>query len=157
MASSFLCTTRTLAAIVCFVPITFALAHAECPVDTIVVKGRVEHAPTNAKIHVQLVYAKKRGGDSAEATLQEDGRFNIPIDFLTQSHKPLVDGMFEKCDRKPETVIITLMGDDSSQTYNRILLDFGKDFEKSDPSLYALRSEIVMKNGSKCHRERPRE
>ncbi|MGB8115501.1 MAG: hypothetical protein WCF22_17090 [Candidatus Sulfotelmatobacter sp.] len=143
--ASCLSATRILAAIICVIPVPFALAHAECAVDTIVIKGRVGHAPANAKIHVQLLYAKKRGGDSAEATLQQHGKFDIPIEFLTQSRSLSVNGLFEKCDRKPEAVIITLIGGDSSQEYDRISLDFRKDFAKSDPSSYIPRSEIALK------------
>jgi hypothetical protein len=53
----------------------------------------------------------------------------------------------EKCDRKPETVVITLVGGDPSQEYDRVSLALRKDFKMADPTAYTLRSEIVL-NGS---------
>lgn len=120
------------------------LAIAECPVNQVIVKGRVEHPPRSAKVHVQLVYPKKRGGDSAEATLEEDGKFNVPIEFLTQSHRPQVNGLFEKCGRKPETVTLTLIGNDPSQELDRVSIDFAQGFKMDDPSRYTLRSDVVL-------------
>jgi hypothetical protein len=146
--ASFRCTTRALAAIFLLITILWAAARAECPVDTVVVRGRIEHAPANAKISVQLVYAKNQGGDSAEATLPEDGQFNIPVEFLTQSRRPLINELFEKCERKPRSVIVTLMSGDPPREYDRVALDFAKDFRISDPSSYTLRSEVVL-NGAR--------
>jgi hypothetical protein len=128
-----------------FILIACGLVNAECPVKQVIVKGRVEHSPDGARVHVQLVYPKNRGGDSAEATLQEDGNFNIPIEFLTQSRKPSVNGLFEKCERKPETVVITLIGSNQSQELDRVSIDFIEGFKMDDPSRYSLRSEIVLK------------
>ena len=48
----------------------------------------------------------------------------------------------EKCDRKPKTVVITLVAGD--QEYDRISLDFANDFKMADPSAYVLRSEVVL-------------
>ena len=133
---------RTLAWAMCISLIACALAHGECPVKTVTVKGRVEHSPDNAKIHVQLVYPKKQGGDSAEATIV-NGTFSIPVQFLTQSRRPSINGLFEKCDRKPTAIVVTLV-DSSSQEYDRVSLDLAKDFRTSDPTEYVIRSEIVL-------------
>jgi hypothetical protein len=120
------------------------LIHAQCPIDTVIVKGRVEHAPSDPKVRVQLIYPKKKAGDSGESTV-ENGRFSVPIEFLTQSRRPLLVGnLGEKCDRRPETVVVTLVGGDPSQEYDRASLDLANDFKKADPSAYTLRSEIVM-------------
>jgi hypothetical protein len=120
-------------------------AHAWCPVDVVVVKGRVDHAPRNAKVHVQLVYPATLGGDSGEATFA-DGNFTIPVEFMTQTRKASLVGTFrEKCDRRPETVIVTLVGGDPPQEYDRVSLDLPGDFKKTDSSTYALKSEIVLK------------
>ncbi len=109
-------------------------------------KGRVEHAPPKAKVRVELVYAKEQVGDSGEATLENE-TFSIPIEFLTQSRRPVLMGSLrEKCDRKPKTVVITLVEDD--QELDRVSLDFAKDFRMADPTAYALRSEAVL-NGSR--------
>jgi hypothetical protein len=122
------------------------LARAECRVDTVIVKGRVENAPPKAKVRVELVYAKEQVGDSGEATL-ENATFSIPIEFLTLSRRPVLMGnLREKCDRKPKTVVVTLVEGD--QKLDSVSLDFAKDFWMADPTAYTLRSEVVL-NGSR--------
>jgi hypothetical protein len=44
-----------------------AFLRAECPIDTIIVNGRVEHAPRNGIVKVQLVYPKGRIGESGDS------------------------------------------------------------------------------------------
>jgi hypothetical protein len=135
---------KILAGILSLGLITCQLARGVCPVNVVVVKGQVKHAPPNAKVRVELVYPKKQGADSAEMTLGSE-RFSIPVEFLTQSRRPLLVGSLgEKCDRKPETVVVTLVGSDPSQEYDRVSLDLKKDFKLADPSAYTLRSEIVL-------------
>jgi hypothetical protein len=135
---------KTFAGVLFFVLITGATGHAACPINTIIVKGRVEHAPGNAKVRVQLLYPNKLTGDSGETTVEE-GRFTIPIEFLTQSRRPvLVGSLREKCDRKPEIVAVTLLGGEPPQEYDRVSLDLAKDFKKADPTAYTLQSEIVL-------------
>jgi hypothetical protein len=135
---------KILAGSLCLGLITCTLAHAVCPVNVVIVKGRVENAPRNARVRVQLVYPKKHGGDSGETTV-ENGKFSVPIEFLTQSRRPsLVGSLGEKCDRKPEIVVVTLVGSDPSQEYDRVSLDLHRDFTMSDPAAYSLRSEIVL-------------
>jgi hypothetical protein len=135
---------KNFARILFFGLITCALGHAVCPVNVVVVKGQVHHAPPNAKVRVELFYPKKQGADSAEMTLDNE-RFSIPVGFLTQSRRPLLVGSLgEKCDRKPETVVVTLVGSDPSQEYDRVSLDLKKDFKMADPTAYTLRSEIVL-------------
>jgi hypothetical protein len=119
-------------------------AFSKCSVDVVIVNGRVEHAPRKSIVRVQLVYPKQKQkmGESGEVTV-EGGSFRIQIPFLTQSRAPVLNGTFlEKCDRKPKTVIVTLMEGD--QEYDRVSLDLAKDFEMADPSAYALRSEILL-------------
>ena len=135
------CTGKTLARILFASLIACTFAHAGCPVDTVIVRGRVNHAPRNAKVRVQLVFAKEQLGDSGETTI-ENNTFSVPIEFLTQSHKPVLIGMGEKCDRKPKTVVITLVEGD--QEYDRVSLDFAKDFQIADPTAYTLRSKLVL-------------
>jgi hypothetical protein len=72
----------------------------------------------------------------------EGGTFRIQIPFLTQSRAPGLLGIREKCDRKPETVVVTLK--EADQEYDRVSLDLAKDFKMADPSAYALRSEILL-------------
>lgn len=122
-----------------------SIALAECPIDTVIIKGRVEHAPGNAKVRVQLVYSKEVPGESGEASI-ENGTFTIPIEFLTQSKRPLLRNLPQKCDRKPRTVNVTLI--DADQVYDLVSLDFAKDFKIADPSAYTLRSELVL-NGKR--------
>jgi hypothetical protein len=82
-------------------------AHAQCPVLTIIVKGRVDTPAPNSRVRVQLSYPKQQSGESAEATLKDES-FRLPIEFLSQSSKPLLTNLKPKCDRKPSTVIVTL-------------------------------------------------
>jgi hypothetical protein len=120
-----------------------AFSHAWCPVDVVIVNGRVENAPRNGIVRVQLVYPKQKQkmGESGDVTVA-GGSFRIQIPFLTQSRAPGLLGVREKCDRKPETVVVTLM--EADQEYDRVSLDLAKDFKMADPSAYALRSEILL-------------
>src|SRR6266849_1925783 len=119
--------------------------HAECPIDTIIVNGRVELAPRNGIVKVQLVYPKGRIGESGDVTF-EDGSFRIPILFFTQSraHAHFLNGSIppDKCTRKPKTIVVSLIAND--QEYDRISLDMDKDFKKIELSAYVLRSEILL-------------
>ena len=126
-----------------------AVLLAECPIDRIVVNGQVEHAPPNATVKVQLIYPKDRIGESGDVTVQ-DGRFQIPVLFITQSRSPFLNGSIpsQKCNRKPKSVTVALIAND--QEYDRVSLDMEKDFKKigaSDAwrsSDYALRSEVLL-------------
>jgi hypothetical protein len=82
-------------------------------------------------------------GESGEVTI-ENGRFSIPIEFLTQSRRPVVNGILEKCNRRPKTVIVTLVESDGDREYDRVSLDFAKDFKMVDSSAYALQSDLVL-------------
>jgi hypothetical protein len=123
-----------------------AFSHARCSVDVVIVNGRVEHAPRKGIVRVQLIYPKQKQelGESGDVTI-EGGSFRIQIPFLTQSRAPGLLGVREKCDRKPETVVVTLMETDQEHDeYDRVSLDLAKDFKMADPSAYALRSEILL-------------
>jgi hypothetical protein len=124
-----------------------AFSHARCSVDVVIVNGRVEHAPRKGIVRVQLVYPKQKQemGESGDVTI-EGGSFRIQIPFLTQSRSPGLLGVREKCDRKPETVVVTLVEADQERDheYDHVSLDLAKDFKMADPSAYALRSEIVL-------------
>jgi hypothetical protein len=50
---------KTLSSILSVVLITSTFAHALCSVDDVIVRGRVDHAPRNAKVRVQLVYSRE--------------------------------------------------------------------------------------------------
>jgi len=125
-----------------------AFSHARCSVDVVIVNGRVEHAPRRGVVRVQLVYPKQKQemGESGDVTI-EGGSFRIQIPFLTQSRAPGLLGVREKCDRKPETVVVTLVEADQERDheYDRVSLDLAKDFKMADPSAYALRSEILLR------------
>ena len=59
-----------------------------------------------------------------------------------QSRRPVLTNLPEKCDRKPETVVVTLV--EADQEYDHVSLDLARDFKLADPSAYAPRSEIVL-------------
>jgi hypothetical protein len=121
-----------------------SLAGAECPIKTILIKGRAEHAPAGATVRLELVYTKKLGGDSGETTL-DGSKFSIPIQFLTQSHRPGLNGLFEKCERKPTSIRVLLVRGDPPEEYDRVVLDLARDFTMVDSHTYELRSEVVLK------------
>ena len=127
---------------ICVIPFC-TFVHAECSIDTIIVNGRVEHAPRNGIVKVQLVYPKGRIGESGDVTV-EDGSFRIPILFFTQSRAPSLNWSIppEKCTRKPKTIVVSLIAND--QEYDRVSLDMTNDFKKIELSAYALRSEILL-------------
>jgi hypothetical protein len=119
-------------------------SYAACPTAFVIVKGHVENAPHNSIVRVQLVYLRQQTQqveDSSDMTL-ESGTFTIKVPFYTQSRGPVVNGQFEKCNRKPKTVIVSLLQDDHE--YDRVSSDFARDFTMPYPGAYALRSEIVL-------------
>jgi len=118
---------------------------ALCSIDSIMVNGRVENAPPKATVKVQLIYPKGKIGESGDVTV-EDGSFRIRIPFLTQSRAPFVNGSipFEKCNRKPNSIVVSLTDKDNDQEYGRVSLDLATDFRKVGSEDYALRSEILL-------------
>jgi hypothetical protein len=124
-------------------PMTIAFVHAQCPVNTVMVRGRVDNPPANAKVQVHLLYSKQQPGESAEATLEGDS-FRIPVEFLTQSSKPLLANLHAKCDRKPKTVVVTLLSGDQQSA--QVSLDLLKDFDHLDASAYTTRQEIILQH-----------
>jgi hypothetical protein len=121
------------------------IAHSQCPIHTVIVKGRiVENANAHSKVRVQLVYPKKRPGESGEVTV-EGGAFQLPIEFVTMQSSILTN-LPKRCGRKPKTVVITLLEND--QESDQVFLDFAKNFKMADASAYTLRSEVVL-NGSR--------
>lgn len=136
-------------------------AHAQCPVNSIVVKGHVEHLPRNASVRVELVYppdpraSRRRGGDfdqngprgeAAEAIL-DGNKFTIPVEFVTNNRRTLMS-FGSRCDRKPESVVITLKENDrvneKGEERDRVTLDFPHDFKSDEASRYTLRTELVL-------------
>lgn len=119
------------------------IVRAQCPVDTVIIKGRVvANANTHSKVRVQLVYPKEKPGESGEATV-EDGAFRIPIEFVT-SQSSIFTNLPTRCGRKPKTVVLTLLEND--QESDQVFLDFAKNFKMADASAYTLRSEVVLKS-----------
>ena len=117
------------------------MAGAQCPVETVIVKGRVvENANAHSKVRVQLVYPKEKPGESGEVTV-EGGAFQIPIEFVTMQSS-IFSNLPKKCGRKPKTVVITLLEND--QESDQVFLDFAKNFRMADASAYTLRSEVVL-------------
>ena len=132
--------TKSLIPILSFLALC-GIAQSQCPVNTVLLKGRVENANANEKVRVQLIYPKKRPGESGEVTV-ENGTFQIPIEFVTMKSS-IFSNLPKRCGRKPQSVVITLLSND--QETDRAFLDFEKDFKFADPSAYTLRSELVLK------------
>jgi hypothetical protein len=118
-----------------------AFARAQCPVNTVIVKGHVENASAHSKVRVRLVYPKEKPGESGEVTV-EDGIFQIPVEFVTMQSS-IFSNLPKRCGRKPKTIVITLLEND--QESDKVELGFPRDFTMADPSAYILRSELVLK------------
>jgi len=133
--------TNSLIRILCTSLALCVIARAQCPVDTVIIKGRVVETPNaHSKVRVQLVYPKEKPGESGEVTV-EDGAFQIPIEFVTMQSSILTN-LPKRCGRKPKTVAITLLEND--QESDQVFLDFAKNFKMADASAYTLRSEVVL-------------
>jgi hypothetical protein len=114
------------------------------PGSVVVVNGRVLHAPPNAKVRVQLVFAHKRKGESEEGRV-EDSEFKVPVSFFTLSRAGWIGEWPERCRRKPRSVAVTLAGGDPSQEYDRLTLNLLSDFNETKSLDYMPKSEIVLK------------
>lgn len=121
--------------------LSLAAANAQCPVDSVMIKGRVENAPANARVRVQLIFDQGRPGVSADTTV-ENGSFRVPIEFLTQSSRPLLANLKPKCERKPKNVTIKLLAGDEER--DRVTLNFPHDFKMIDLTAYTPQSEVVL-------------
>ena len=147
--------------VACFCLITCSLLCGQCPVNSIVIKGRVERPPRNASVRVVLLYppdrhakglpgtdmqSNQRPGESAEAILDGD-LFTIPIEFLTNDGRTEMSYL-SKCNRKPQTVVVTLKKNDNSagndDELDRLSLDFPREFKSDDSRHYVLRSDLVL-------------
>jgi len=127
-----------------FVVLSAALSSAACPTGSVVVKGRVENPPAQAVVRVELIYSQRQVEDSADTTL-DNPSFTIKVPFYTQSRGPGFNGLFEKCNRKPKTVIVKLLQGDEEHASKT--LDLAKDFDSPFPNAYTLRSPLIL-NGS---------
>ena len=143
------CSLAPLLALTCTVGLaTDTFGSSWCAAEVVIVKGRVENPPRNASVRVRLFYAKKQQeqlGESGEVTV-ENGRFTIQIPFLTQSREAVIfASLRDKCNRKPKTVVVTLLEGDQNEERDRVSLDMAKDFTKADASAYIPRSEVVLR------------
>ena len=117
---------------------------AQCGILNVMVKGQVQRPPRGGVVRVQLVYlkhSKEQNGESGEVTLDGES-FRIQIPFLTQSSSAVLGFGKSKCDLKPKTVVVTLLAGDHE--YDRVSLDWAKDFEMTDPTAYALRAPLSL-------------
>jgi hypothetical protein len=137
------------------------LLHAQCPVNSVVIKGRVEQPPRNGSVRVVLLYPPdphkkypagtgmedhERPGESAEAILDGDA-FTIPVEFLTNDSRTTMT-FTAKCTRQPQTVVVTLKRgnptDNNDEEVDRVSLDFPREFKSDDSHHYMLRSDLVL-------------
>lgn len=151
---------RNLAYVSCICLMLCSLLQAQCPVNSVVIKGRVEHAPRNASVRVLLLYPpdrhgknppgtdmqnNERPGESAEAILDGD-TFTIPVEFLTNDNRTEMT-FKSKCNRQPQTIVVTLKrsdSPDSDQDLDRVSFDFPREFKSDDSRHYTLRSDLVL-------------
>ncbi len=125
------------------------MLNAKCPVDVVVVRGRVEYAPSNARVRVQLTYHHRRAGESRETKL-EGSEFTVPVNFLTQSRGGILLGEWlESCNRRPEAVVVSLTGSNPPQEVDRLTLNLLSDFNEAGPGSYTVKSEIVLRDRTK--------
>jgi hypothetical protein len=146
-----------IAALVASTAIT-TFAYSWCGTETVILKGRVEPPSRNASVRVQLLYRQKQKqeqlgkqqqeqlGESGEVTV-ENGRFTIQIPFLTRDSEHVIfASLRDKCDRKPKSVVVTLLEGDQNEERDRISLDMAKDFTKADATAYTPRLDIVLRS-----------
>ena len=134
--------TKTLIRILGASLVLCVVARAQCPVNTVIVKGRiVENSNAHSKVRVQLVYPKEKPGESGEVTVENE-TFQIPVEFVT-IQSSIFSNLPKRCGRKPKTVVVTLVEDD--QELDQVFLDFARQFKMTDPTAYSLRSELVLK------------
>jgi hypothetical protein len=150
---------RAFAAPCLFAAIALSAAHAQCPVNSIVIKGHVEHLPRHATVKVELFYLpdphapRKRNqpddsilrGESAEAIL-DGAAFSVPVEFVSNNRRPMMS-FGSRCDRKPESVVVTLLtsahAGDAAQELDRVSLDFPHDFKSDDQQHFTL-TDLVL-------------
>ena len=118
-----------------------SIVQAQCPVDALMINGRVENAVADSKVRAQLVYSKNKAGESGEVSVQA-GKFQIPIEFVT-TQRSLFSNLPKRCGRKPTTVVVTLL--ENSQPSQEISLNFATAFKMTDASAYGLRSGLVLR------------
>lgn len=128
--------------------VSAAALFAVCPSGVVIVKGHLENPPRNPVVRVQLVYSGDQIEDSSDMVL-EGTTFTIKVPFSTQSRRPLANGQFERCNRKPKTVTVTLLEGDYE--YAHLSLDLAKDFTAPYPDAYTSRSEIVLHGPPDSH------
>jgi len=152
---------KTIVCLSCISLIICLLANGQCSVNSMVIKGRVEHAPRNASVRVLLLYPpdphgkhppgtdmeeNDRPGESAEAVLDGDA-FTIPVEFLTNDRRTAMT-FNSACNRKPRTVVVTLKQNDGpaggDREWDHVSLDFPHDFRSDDSRHYTLRSDLVL-------------
>jgi hypothetical protein len=134
---------KNLIRVLCTIPISLTLAHAQCPVHRVVLRGHIASPAPKSTIHVQLIYQDKKPGEAADL-IPEGDSFRIPIEFLTQSSRPLLQNLPARCGRKPQQVVVSLLVGD--QERDSVLLKFPADFDQTDPSDYLVRSEVVLRD-----------
>jgi hypothetical protein len=120
------------------------VSNAKCAVDIVAVKGRVENAPPNTKVRVQLLYHRNRTGESGETTLQGT-QFSIPVNFYTLSRRGILGEWLERCERIPKAVAVTLTDAGGSKEYDRVTLKLLSDFNEPEPGSYVSKSEVVLR------------
>ena len=108
----------------------------------------------NARIRAHLTYPNSHPGESAETTL-DNGSFHLPIEFLTQSPRPLLKNVKPKCDRKPAEVVIPLLTGDTEKDH--LTLAFPHDFTMIDASAYISTAALVFKSVGTNAFDRPRD
>jgi hypothetical protein len=121
-----------------------AFLHAECSVGIIEVTGRVEQAPRNGRVKVQLIFPKDKIGESGDVTV-ENGRFRIRVPFLARTRTIYLNESIPlgKCGRKPKTIVVTLI--DNEREYDRVSLEMAREFDAVGSGDYALRSGILLR------------
>jgi hypothetical protein len=135
-------TLRALVLEICAVAIAMPqLAHATCPMHRVIVRGNVQRAGRNSMVRIRLVYSGQQAGDATDESV-ENGDFTLAVPFFTQSRRAVINGVGEKCDRKPESVEVTLSRGDEQD--DSISMDLERDFSQNAAGTYMTTSKIVL-------------
>jgi hypothetical protein len=115
---------------------------AGCGTKSIYIQGRVENAPPESSVSVELVYEHGKVGESDRLIL-DSSLFRTRVPFSTQNRS--VDFMghaLAKCGRMPARVMVVLMGGDDE--IDRVTLNVARDFKPTDSSELSVREDVVL-------------
>lgn len=123
--------------------------YCKCPVDSIEVHGNiVGNLTSGLKVSLALIFKHDRNQPKVEFASIKDGGFAQSLDFFTLSRSGFLFAEWgERCDRKPEQVVIRLAAADGTEI-DKVELSVRKDFAYDLKTGFTLRSPVVLRSKS---------